>query len=103
MAILEFDEEATKRLLAIYTTPDVVEQRANFIEAFSPFPGESILDVGAGPGYLASSIAAKVGTSGSVYGVDISEPLLAVARSQCSDLYAIEFSRGDATELPYEE
>ena len=30
MAILEYDEEASKQILAVYTTPDIVAQRNDF-------------------------------------------------------------------------
>ena len=101
MAVLEFDDEATKRLLAVYITPDIVEQRTKFKNELNPQPGERILDVGAGPGYLVSIIAEDVGKSGYVCGLDISAPLLEVARSQSREVSNIEFIQGDATELPF--
>ena len=45
MAELRFDEEATKRLLALYVTPDMVSQRGDFLRALDPRPGERVLDV----------------------------------------------------------
>ncbi len=101
MAILQFDDEATRRLLAAYVTPDVVAQRDEFMRAFAPVPGERVLDVGVGPGFLATAIADAVGPSGLVCGVDISEPLLEVARAQSKDDHQVELRRGDAAELPY--
>ncbi len=101
MAVLEYDDEATRRLLAMYVTPDVIAQRAEFLEAFGPVPGERVLDVGAGPGFLAVAMAEAVGASGSVCGVDVSGPLLKIARSQLGDQFDIEFRHGDAASLPY--
>lgn len=103
MGILEYDDEATQRLLALYVTPDVVAQRNDFLHAFDFHPGERVLDVGSGPGFLANEIAKAVGNSGSVCGVDISEPLLEIARSRGEDKYGIEFRYGDATQLPYQD
>lgn len=100
MAVLEYDDEATRRLLALYITSDVAAQRAEFVAAFDPLPGERVLDIGSGPGFLAAAIADAVGSSGSVWGVDVSEPLLEFARSQSSDQHEIEFLHGDATNLP---
>jgi len=100
LAILEYDEEATRRLLAVYVTPAVVTQRTEFLRAFGPRRGERVVDVGAGPGFLAAAIADAVGESGSVCGVDISEPLLKIARSQQGDRHEIEFLHGEATQLP---
>jgi len=45
-------------------------------------PGEVILDVGCGAGELAVLLADQVGVEGRIYGVDISPPLLAVARAR---------------------
>ena len=103
MSVLKYDDEATQRLLAVYVTPDVASQRDEFLHLFDPHPGERVLDVGAGPGFLATAIDEAVGKSGSVCGVDISEPLLEVARSQSKDQHGIEFRHGDATQLPYPE
>jgi len=103
MDVLEYDDEATQQLLALYVTPDVVAQRKDFLRALGLRPGERVLDVGSGPGFLANEIAQAVGNSGIVCGVDISEPLLEVARSRGEDKYGIEFRYGDATQLPYQD
>jgi ubiquinone/menaquinone biosynthesis C-methylase UbiE len=101
MSILEYDNKATQRLLPVYVTPDVVAQRNEFVGAVGFRAGERVLDVGSGPGFLASAIAEAVGPSGSVCGVDISASLLEVAKSQCRQELRIEFRHGDATQLPY--
>jgi ubiquinone/menaquinone biosynthesis C-methylase UbiE len=101
MAELRFDEEAAKRLVALYVTPDIVSQRGEFLRALDPKSGERVLDVGAGPGFLAGAIAAAVGSAGSVRGVDISEPLLAVARTHCARQPWVQFQPADATRLPF--
>jgi ubiquinone/menaquinone biosynthesis C-methylase UbiE len=101
MSALQYDNEATQRLLAIYVTPDVVAQRNQFLQAFGPQPGERVLDVGSGPGFLAAAIAEAVGSAGYVCGVDISEPLLAVGRSHCARQAWVEFRHGDAGQLPF--
>ncbi len=103
MDILEYDDDATQRLLTVYVTPDIVAQRNDFLLAFNPQPGERVLDVGSGPGFLATAIAEAVGKSGSVCGVDISEPFLEVARSRGENQMGIEFRHGDATQLPYQD
>jgi arsenite methyltransferase len=103
MTELRFDEEATKRLLALYITPDMVSQRGEFLRALDPRPGERVLDVGSGPGFLAGAIAAAVESRGAVHGVDISEPLIAVARTHCAHQPWVEFHRADATQLPFPE
>lgn len=101
MAALAYNEEASRRLLAIYITPDVEAQRKQFLEAIPLRQGEHVLDVGTGPGFLARAIAGKVGSRGSVCGVDVSEFLLDVAREGTKEMKGIEFAFGDATNLPY--
>jgi arsenite methyltransferase len=101
MAILEFSEEASQQLLAVYITPDIVEQRNKFLNELNIRSGERVLDVGSGPGFLVQAISYLVGELGSVCGVDVSEFLLDVARTQTKDQIGIEFVYGDATKLPY--
>jgi ubiquinone/menaquinone biosynthesis C-methylase UbiE len=99
---LHYDRAAAERLVAIYLTHDVAATRARVLEALAPRPGERLLDVGAGPGFLAAAAAAAVGPTGYVCGVDVSEPLLAYAREQTT-LPWLEFRHGDAAALPFED
>jgi ubiquinone/menaquinone biosynthesis C-methylase UbiE len=101
MSDLRFDEEATKGLLALYVTSDVVAQREQFLRALAPSTGERVLDVGSGPGLLAAAIAEATGPSGRVSGIDISEPLLSAAKERCSHLSWVDFRQADATQLPF--
>jgi SAM-dependent methyltransferase len=50
--------------------------------ALAPAPGERILDIGCGCGQTSAALATRVGASGAVVGVDISEPMLEVARQR---------------------
>ena len=59
--------------------------------------GEHVLDVGCGTGSLTAEAAARVGRSGRVVGLDVSDGMLAVARAGRPD---IEWRRGDETHLP---
>ena len=101
MTELRYDEEATKRLLAVYTTPDVVSQRQQFLRALNPQQGESVLDIGSGPGFLASSIAEETGSTGVVHGIDVSDPMIELARNHCAHQPWTEFGQADATNLPF--
>ena len=85
----------------MYTTPDVDAQRMEFLHAIDLDAGEKVLDVGSGPGFLAKSMAEKVKPDGSVYGVDVSDFLLNVARSKTGERDKLEFLYRDATELPF--
>jgi arsenite methyltransferase len=97
--MLKYDEETSRRIEATYRTPDVVEQRRVVLGVLAPKPGERILDVGVGPGFLAAEIAGLVGPSGEVHGVDPSESMLALAAARCGE--AVRLRTGDATRLPY--
>ena len=48
--------------------------------ALAPAPGETILDIGCGCGQTTVGLAAQLAPGGAVVGVDISEPMLEVAR-----------------------
>ncbi len=103
-SVLRFDEEAARRLEAMYTTPDVVAQRRWTREALALRPAEKILDIGVGPGFLAAEMAREVGRSGWIAGIDISEHVLAMARERCSkpgDGATLDFQLADATKLPF--
>lgn len=58
--------------------------------------GEHVLDVGCGGGVNSMEIARRVGVNGKVRGVDISGPILDVARSRSEGLVNLEFIEGDA-------
>jgi len=103
--MLDFDEQATRRIEASYRTPDVVEQRRAFLAAVAPRAGEHALDVGAGTGLLAHELAAELGPSGSVHAIDPSESMLAMAarRTPGPGAAPVEFRDGDALALPFED
>jgi arsenite methyltransferase len=98
--MLEFDEQTAQRLVKVYTTPDVVEQRRATREILALRPGEDVLDVGSGPGFLAAEMKDEVGPGGRVVGVDPSESMLSLARQYAP---AAEFRPGGALELPFED
>jgi len=102
---MDFDERASRHVESVYTTPDVVEQRRLTIAALDLQPGEAVLDIGAGPGFLACEMAAVVGEAGSVQGVDPSESMLAIARERqrAQGAARVAFHAGDALALPFDD
>ena len=98
MSGLMFTDAAARQLESLYMTRDIVSQRNATLKELNLSEGESVLDVGSGPGFLAESVADAVGTSGRVVGVDISDDL--VARSQRRNNRSwLTFYTGDATAL----
>ena len=69
--MLQFDNEAARKLETIYSSPDVVAQRSATLERLRLRPGEEVIDVGCGPGFLCEQMAAAsaqwVGFSGSTF------------------------------------
>jgi arsenite methyltransferase len=98
--MLQFDEETAKQVEATYQTPDVVEQRRATRALLALRPGERVLDIGSGPGFLAAEMAAEVGPEGNVVGVDPSDSMLEMGRRRGA---RVEFVAGDAVALPFDD
>ena len=96
-----FDEHRAKHVEAVYKTPDVVAQRREVLRVLGLRRGERILDVGSGPGLLAADMAAAVGPSGRVNGIDISEDMVALSRARCAGQPHATFQVAQATQLPF--
>jgi arsenite methyltransferase len=101
MAMLEFDEAGARRIERTYATPDVVAQRAAVLARLAPRPGERILDVGSGPGYLLASLAEAVGPEGAVHGLDPSTSMNRLARTRTASSGRVWIEEGDAAALPH--
>lgn len=98
---IHFDEAWTRRVEAIYSTPDMVAQRRSVLAGIAAQPGERIADLGAGPGMLAAELARAVGPSGQVRGIDISQPMANLAQRRCAGFPWVDLGVGDVTDLPY--
>lgn len=68
------------------------------IDLMAPAPGEALLDVGCGCGDTSLELARRVGAEGEVLGIDISAPMLDVARHRAKEDGArgLEFREADA-------
>jgi arsenite methyltransferase len=101
MSGLAFSSEAADKLIAAYRAPELVRQREATLQRLNLKPGERVVDIGCGPGFLCESMAATVGPAGRVVGIDISEDLIRFAtESKTSD--TIDYRIGDATALSVE-
>jgi arsenite methyltransferase len=96
---MTFDDKAAQRVEAIYTTLDVSATRVAVFRALEPRSGERIADLGCGPGFMTQELARAVGPHGHVHALDLSEPMLTLARRRCADLPSVETAIGDMTSL----
>lgn len=62
----------------------------------APREGEAVLDIGCGCGATTLALAARGGPSGRVTGLDVSAPMLEVARSRSTSLANVAWLRADA-------
>jgi ubiquinone/menaquinone biosynthesis C-methylase UbiE len=71
------------------------------IDLVEVHPGDAVLDVATGPGTVARLAAARAGASGRVVGIDLSAPMLEVARSKMPEPGAapLEFLQRSADDL----
>lgn len=70
------------------------------LDAARVCPGHHVLDVACGTGVVARAARGRVGTRGSVTGLDVAPGMLAVARSIEPDVRWVE---GDAGRLPFDD
>jgi ubiquinone/menaquinone biosynthesis C-methylase UbiE len=70
------------------------------LEAARVGPGDRVLDVACGTGVLARAAAVRVGSSGTVAGIDPDPGMLAVAERLTP---AVEWRQGSAESLPYDD
>lgn len=99
--MLQFDENGARRTERMYASPDVVAQRERVLSLLAPQPGERVLDIGSGPGYLMASIAEAVGPTGVVHGLDPSPAMNALATGRTGGMPWVHIDDGDAVALPY--
>ena len=86
------------------TLPDVVRRRQRSYELLNLRPGTSVVDVGCGLGTVVRELAARIGPSGVVMGVDVSETMVAEARRRAQRAgAAVRFHAGGAEQLPIED
>jgi len=78
--------------------------RARAADALELSPGDTVLEVGCGTGANAAHLRRRVGPGGRVVGVDLTRPLLRVARERAARAgwRNVHFVRADATRPPVE-
>jgi ubiquinone/menaquinone biosynthesis C-methylase UbiE len=88
----------------LYDSPELgfwARHGAATVARLEPAPGMRVLDVCCGTGASALPAARAVGPGGEVVGVDLSEPMVELARAKAKDagLRNLTFVRGDALEF----
>jgi ubiquinone/menaquinone biosynthesis C-methylase UbiE len=74
------------------------------LEMLAPAPGEHLLEIGFGTGHVLARLAQAVGPTGKVFGVDISENMVAQAQGLLQKeglTERVTLACGDAEDLPY--
>jgi ubiquinone/menaquinone biosynthesis C-methylase UbiE len=100
MAQLVFDERWSRAIERMYEIRDAQRRRAIVRAALAAAEGDRVLDIGCGPGFYCAELAAEVGPTGSVVGIDGSSSMLALATRRCAGQPNVEFHEADATSLP---
>jgi len=95
-----YNDAKAKRTERAYLSAEIVQQRERILEALAPSPGEFIVDLGCGPGLLTRAIAEDVGRDGAVLGLDLSGPMLGLARARCTGIPQLTLAAADAARLP---
>ncbi len=72
------------------------------LDAAAAKPGERVLDVGCGCGETTMKFASAVGSAGSALGVDISAPMLALAKNRSQAHANLSFTEADAATHRFE-
>jgi ubiquinone/menaquinone biosynthesis C-methylase UbiE len=101
--ILEFDDELSRVVEVFNQSSGAKRRRRKIAAALAPEPGESVLDVGCGPGHQAYELSSIVGPTGQITGVDPAESAIAIASSRCSGLSNARFRLGEAANLPFDD
>ncbi len=73
---------------------------ARVIARAAPHPGETVVDIGCGAGTTSAELARRVTPGGRVVGLDVSAPLIDLARNRFTMIERLEFRRGDAASVP---
>jgi ubiquinone/menaquinone biosynthesis C-methylase UbiE len=99
---MQYDEATSRRLERMYTSPDVIAWRRAAVAALDLRPGERVVDIGSGPGFVALDVAEAVGPTGRVVGVDVSESMLSIATARAARTTVgwADFRAGEASSLP---
>jgi ubiquinone/menaquinone biosynthesis C-methylase UbiE len=86
-----------------YGAPEIVKQRRVTLDVLAVQPGQNILDVGCGSGFLTYELANLVGSSGTVIAIDKSEEMIDATMERCFGLGQVSSRIADVRELPFDD
>jgi arsenite methyltransferase len=98
--MLKFDETVTRIIEDAYQGSDAAARRVAYIRILQPCPGEHVLDIGSGPGFVALDLSRAVTDAGCVVGVEPSAEMRASAERRCAGRANVTFLEGNANALP---
>lgn len=82
--------------------PEIRQLKADSYGYLCIREGDDVLDAGCGPGYDALRMAAVVGKTGAVTGIDISQRMIAIAEAKAEGTgLSVSFRTGDVRNLPF--
>ena len=102
--MLAFDEEAGRKLEAIYLTGEAAARRQALRGALNLQPGEQGLYIGSGPGLAPCEIAQALGPAGRLGVVEKNAAMLAMTERRAARnglLDRLDLREGDAAALPF--
>ncbi|MEU8073949.1 methyltransferase domain-containing protein [Catellatospora citrea] len=85
---------------AVARTPVGLDYKQRLVDLLRPQAGQTVLDIGCGPGTDLSRLADAVTGTGTVIGVDDDPGMVAEARRRLAHRPVVEVRRGDAHRLP---
>jgi arsenite methyltransferase len=98
--MLRFDADTAQLMENAYRGSDFTKRRMANFDALAPRTGESLLDIGCGPGFLTTELARAVGEQGQVFGVDPSVDMREAAADRCRGQPNVRILEGSAHALP---
>ncbi|MGA9668333.1 MAG: methyltransferase domain-containing protein [Terracidiphilus sp.] len=99
----KFDDKTSRALDVLYLAPMSALRRQKVRTLLDLCPGEAVLDIGTGPGYLAEEMAAQVGATGRVEAIDRSPQMLALAQRRCAGLSQVGLCEADVLKIPFSD
>lgn len=100
---MKYDGDLATIQRRVAATSDMSRRRLAVLDAIALRPGERVLEVGCGGGALLPPMAAAVGPTGRVVGIDVSADQIAAAQALCAGIGTAQVAVQDVHEMPFED